>query len=50
MVIKSRRITWAMHALYVGYKSLKNLAERGIMLEVTLKWLLINMMQQCEFN
>jgi len=39
-----------MQALYLGHKSLKNLIERGIMLEVTLKWLVINMMQQCEFN
>jgi len=39
-----------MQALYLGYKSLKNLIERGIMLEVTLKWLFIIMMQQCEFN
>jgi len=39
-----------MHALFLGYKSLKNLTERGIMLEVTLKWLSINMMQQGEFN
>jgi len=28
MVIKSRRITWALQALYLGYKSPKNLTER----------------------
>jgi len=39
-----------MQALYLGYKSLKNLIVRGITLEVKLKWLFINMMQQCEFN